>query len=142
MTRFKQIADADAGVATVTVDDGVPMQSRTLASLEVFRNHLSLQLGFDVTTDQTVAWMLKQQGITTNDSTFTKHDGTVMPVPVNLTKADLMVIEGFAVKGEKIFAIKETRTRAKDPVTGTLMGLKDAKDFVEKHWYGNPNNVA
>src|SRR4051812_3621523 len=124
MAKFKQIEDVDAGVVTVTIDDGVPMQARTLASLEVFRNTLSLQLGFDVTTDQTVAWMLKQQGVTANDQTFTKHDGTTMQIPSCMTKVDLQVIEGFASKGEKILAIKEARARGKDPVTGTLMGLK------------------
>lgn len=139
-TRFRQIAESDTAVDMT--DDGIPMQALTLDALERFRYILSEKLGFNVTTDQTVAWMLKQQGVSANAYTFTKHDGNAIPIPSGMTKADLKVIEDHAVKGDKILAIKEARSRCKDPVSGAFLGLKEAKDFVEKHWFGNPNNVA
>lgn len=87
----------------------------TQHALDSHRRKLGRDLGFELTEDQQVLWLLKQVGFDANRDID------------NLPLEAITECEQFMARCEKINAIKLIRS-----VTG--FGLKDAKDLVERRW--------
>lgn len=87
----------------------VDFADTTYRRIDVLARKLSDEFGFDVTPEQAVLWMLKRAD-----------------VPLSVTPWEREA-EALCRSGEKIVAIKLVREK-------TGMGLKDAKDLVERRW--------
>jgi ribosomal protein L7/L12 len=109
----------------------VMVSDRVNTMLTQLQAKLTLELGFDITPDQTVAWMLKQQGMSAMAQCAVRTPKGLLQMGPDSTStmvlADVLECERLAMSGQKIMAIKHVREK-------TQWGLKDAKEFVERWW--------
>jgi ribosomal protein L7/L12 len=99
------------------IDVSLNVSPDVYTKLTALAESLSRNLGFQVTTVNTIGWLLRQHEEWT-DSVKEEPE----PTPSWHAEAEALMRDG-----KKINAIKLARER-------TGWGLKDAKDFVESKW--------
>lgn len=105
------------------------VSTHTLESLSGQRDRLSAHFGFALTTEQVLEYALSLLYRTPLPAQAVPPavQQTVTPNEPVMTADALRRIAEMMRKGEKVPAIKFVREQ-------TNAGLKEAKDFVEKHW--------
>lgn len=119
--QFKAIRDAEEVVT-------ISLSQTTADRLHELARTLTHDLGFEVTLDNAVSWLVKQHNEPKAAPMSTVPPDGLMSFPgfsmIRLTPSVYAEVRGFMLNTQKIHAIKHVREK-------TSCGLKEAKDFVE-----------
>lgn len=113
--QFKRIGTDTPEPVSLSVPEPIAVRLDALAV------ELTEKLGFDVSPENAIGWLLQQVRPVTKP-VVTLPDPNEGMSPMDIEARDLVR------QGKKIHAIKLVRER-------TGMGLKEAKDYVESRWW-------
>lgn len=128
MSRFKRLTVTPAPNGAQDADGAYLLNPATLDLLVERQSELTRIMGFIPTFDQVMAHaltnMTKLSHLPTAGTVSSAADGS--PADVTRLLAEARAQDEMR-RGDKIMAIKVMRE-------ATAMGLKEAKDYVEKYW--------